>query len=140
MSVFERVKELAKSKGLSISELERKLELSPNVLYKLKTQKPSIERIEAIANYFDVSVDYILGRTDKKNYWELTDKDEQTIQKQLEQIIQNMNEMEALSFSKDSEPMDEETKRLLIISIENSLRMGKELSKKKYTPKKYRDR
>lgn len=50
-----------------------------------------------------------------------------------------MSNADALAFSKDSEPMSEETKRLLIISLENSLRLGKEMAKKKFTPKKFRN-
>lgn len=64
MNLFDRVKQLAESHGLSIAELERNLGLSTNVLYKLKNQKTSTERVEAIADYFNVSVDYLLGRTD----------------------------------------------------------------------------
>ncbi|SLB62141.1 Helix-turn-helix domain [Mycobacteroides abscessus subsp. massiliense] len=64
MNLFDRVKKLAESRGLSIAELERNLGLSTNVLYKLKNQKTSTERVEAIADYFNVSVDYLLGRTD----------------------------------------------------------------------------
>lgn len=138
MSIFQRVKDLATDHGLSIAELERKLNFSPNTLYKLKSQKPSIDRIEAIAKYFNVSTDYLLGRTDKK-YWELTDKDEKDIQKKLEELIEDMTKADALAFSKDSEPMSEETKQLLIVSLENSLRLGKQMAKKKFTPKKYRN-
>ncbi|MES5957523.1 helix-turn-helix transcriptional regulator [Bacillus fungorum] len=138
MTIFERVKELASDRGLSIAELERRLDFSPNTLYKLKTQKPSIDRIEAIAQYFDVSTDYLLGRTEKK-YWELTEKDEKDVQKKLEEIIEDMSKADALAFSKGSEPMSEETKQLLIISLENSLRLGKEMAKRKFTPKKYRN-
>ncbi|MEC1020166.1 helix-turn-helix domain-containing protein [Bacillus paralicheniformis] len=65
MNLFDRVKKLARSRGLSIAELERQLNLSPNILYKLKNQKPSTDRIETIADFFDVSVDYLLGRTDE---------------------------------------------------------------------------
>ncbi|PGS69041.1 transcriptional regulator [Bacillus cereus] len=138
MTLFERVKDLAANQGLSIAELERKLNLSPNTLYKLKTQKPSIDRVETIAEYFNVSLDYLLGRTQKK-YWELNEKDERDIQKKLEEMIEDMSNADALAFSKGSEPMSEETKQLLIISLENSLRLGKEMAKKKFTPKKYRN-
>ncbi|MES1049938.1 helix-turn-helix transcriptional regulator [Bacillus thuringiensis] len=138
MTLFERVKDLAANQGLSIAELERKLNLSPNTLYKLKTQKPSIDRVETIAEYFNVSLDYLLGRTQKK-YWELSEKDERDIQKKLEEMIEDMSNADALAFSKGAEPMSEETKQLLIISLENSLRLGKEMAKKKFTPKKYRN-
>lgn len=61
---FDRIKELAKKQGLSINSLEEKLGYSRNTIYNLKNSKPSIERISEIADYFNVSTDYLLGRTD----------------------------------------------------------------------------
>jgi len=61
---FDRIKELAQKQGLSINLLEEKLGYSRNTIYNLKTSKPSTERISEIADYFNVSTDYLLGRTD----------------------------------------------------------------------------
>ena len=61
---FDRIKELAKKQGLSINLLEEKLGYSRNTIYNLKNSKPSTERISDIADYFHVSTDYLLGRTD----------------------------------------------------------------------------
>ena len=61
---FDRIKELAKKQGLSINSLEEKLGYSRNTIYNLKNSKPSTERISEIADYFNVSTDYLLGRTD----------------------------------------------------------------------------
>lgn len=61
---FDRIKELAQKKGLSINLLEEKLGYSRNTIYNLKNSKPSTERISEIADYFNVSTDYLLGRTD----------------------------------------------------------------------------
>ena len=61
---FDRIKELAQKQGLSINLLEEKLVYSRNTIYNLKTSKPSTERISEIADYFNVSTDYLLGRTD----------------------------------------------------------------------------
>ncbi|MFS0784747.1 helix-turn-helix domain-containing protein [Bacillus sp. 1P06AnD] len=138
MELTEVIKKLCKERGISVADLEDELSFGKNTIYQWKKKTPSIDRIQKIADYFDVSTDYLLGRSPKKRYWDLTDKDEKTIQRQLEQMINDMNTVNSLSFSKESEPMDEETRKLLIISLENSLRMGKELSKKKFTPKKYR--
>ena len=66
-------------------------------------------------------------------------KDEKDIQKKLEELIEDMSNADALAFSKESEPMSEETKQLLLLSLENSLRLGKQMAKKKFTPKKYRN-
>ncbi len=61
---FDRIKKLAKKQGLSINSLEEKLGYSRNTIYNLKNSKPSTERISEIADYFNVSTDYLLGRTD----------------------------------------------------------------------------
>lgn len=61
---FEKVRELAKKQGLSLNQVEEKLGYSKNTLYSLKRQKVSSERLQQIADYFNVSTDYLLGRTD----------------------------------------------------------------------------
>ena len=64
---FDRIKELAQKQGLSINLLEEKLGYSRNTIYNLKNSKPSTERISEIADYFNVSTDYLLGRTENPN-------------------------------------------------------------------------
>lgn len=64
---FEKIKELCKQRGITLIQLEETLGYSRNTLYKLKTQKPNAERIAEIADYFNVSTDYLLGRTDNPN-------------------------------------------------------------------------
>ncbi|WP_261023358.1 helix-turn-helix domain-containing protein [Streptococcus mitis] len=61
---YEKIKELADKRGISLMKLEEDLGYSRNTLYKLKSQKPNAERISEIADYFNVSTDYLLGRTD----------------------------------------------------------------------------
>lgn len=61
---FEKIKELADKQGLSINQLEANLGFSRNTIYNIKTKKPSAERLQDIADYFNVSTDYLLGRTD----------------------------------------------------------------------------
>ena len=64
---FEKVGELAKKQGLSLNQVEEKLGYSKNTLYSLKRQKVSSERLQEIADYFNVSTDYLLGRTENPN-------------------------------------------------------------------------
>ena len=66
-SVFEIIKELAKKQGISLNQLEEKLGIGKNSLYGLKRNQPSAERLQQIADYFDVSIDYLLGRTENPN-------------------------------------------------------------------------
>ena len=75
-STFERIKELAKSRGISLGSLEEKLGLSRNSIYTIKNKKPSAERLQLIADYFNVSTDYLLGRTDNPQIASSDDKSE----------------------------------------------------------------
>lgn len=139
MITFERIKELAKQQGKSLNKIEEELGYGKNVLYRLKDSKPSAERLEELANYFNVSVDYLLGRTEKKRYYDLTEKDERDIQKELQSLIDDLSNADGMAFSKKDSEMSEATREALIISLENALRIAKIEAKKKYTPKKYRD-
>ncbi|HEM3488640.1 helix-turn-helix domain-containing protein [Streptococcus suis] len=61
---FDKIKELADKQGISINILEEKLGYGTNTLYRLKRSNPSSKVLKEIADYFDVSADYLLGRTD----------------------------------------------------------------------------
>lgn len=63
-SLFDKIKELCRKQGISLNQLEEKLGYGRNSLYSLKNKKPNAERISEIADYFGVSTDYLLGRTD----------------------------------------------------------------------------
>ena len=66
-STFEIVKDLCENQGISLNTLEEKLGLGKNSLYGLKRNQPSAERLQQIADYFNVSTDYLLGRTENPN-------------------------------------------------------------------------
>ncbi len=65
MSLFEKVSELAKKQGKSLNRVAEETGLSKNAIYQWKTSSPKSETLELVANYFHVSTDYLLGRTDK---------------------------------------------------------------------------
>ena len=62
-STYEIIQKLCKSHGMSLRDLEDKLGYSRNTLYLIKKTSPSAARLAEIADYFNVSVDYLLGRT-----------------------------------------------------------------------------
>ncbi|MEC0886807.1 helix-turn-helix transcriptional regulator [Bacillus atrophaeus] len=64
MTAFERVKKLCKDRGISIAKLEEKVGFGKNSLYSWKQNNPSSDKLHKVADYFNVSVDYLLGRTD----------------------------------------------------------------------------
>lgn len=63
-TAFERIKDLADKHRISLNDLEDKLGISRNSLYGIKKANPKSDRLQEIADYFNVSTDYLLGRTD----------------------------------------------------------------------------
>lgn len=67
MTTFERIKSLAKNHSKSLKQVATDLGLGENYIYTLKTKKPTATNLEKLADYFHVSVDYLLGREDEKS-------------------------------------------------------------------------
>ena len=61
VDLYEKIKELAAQKHISIRQLEEKLGFANATLRRWDKNKPSIDKIQAVAKYFNVSVDYLLG-------------------------------------------------------------------------------
>lgn len=66
MTFGERVKELRASRGITQEKLAADLDIPESTIRRLETSEgmPRKERIDMIASYFGVSVDYLMGRTD----------------------------------------------------------------------------
>ena len=61
---FERLKYLMKENNVTFAQLERTLGLSNGSMARWEKSSPSVEKVQKVADYFNVSVDYLLGRTD----------------------------------------------------------------------------
>lgn len=79
----ERVKELASKRRITIAELERTLKIANGTIGKWDKQNPSIEPLTKIADYFNVTTDYLLGRNQTPE--DATEKET----KELKNILQN---------------------------------------------------
>jgi transcriptional regulator with XRE-family HTH domain len=55
-------------KGISVNKALTESKIGKDFIYNLKNgSKPNTDKVLNLANYFDVSVDYLLGNTDIKN-------------------------------------------------------------------------
>jgi len=69
MATFsERIKELRQEKGISQEELGNIIGVKRFSIYSYEKDKsyPEMKGLIALAEYFDVSMDYLAGRTDKR--------------------------------------------------------------------------
>jgi len=141
--------------GVDVNELDK-------ICLGLILERPSLETLERIASN---TIDFIpqreldrgillriagyrtiadMGEDFKDTSFEekkiipnnLAPKEERDIARDLEKMLSSLESNEALAF--DGEPLDDETKELMRISLENSMRLAKQLAKKKFTPEKYK--
>lgn len=65
VGLYQRVKELCARKEITITKLEMDLGFGNSSIKKWESiSSPSVDKVIKVANYFNVSVDYLLGRTD----------------------------------------------------------------------------
>ncbi len=66
MNFNDRLKQLRQKNKLTQSELAETLNLKPTAIsnYESRRNEPSFDKLIALAKYFDVSCDYLLGVTD----------------------------------------------------------------------------
>lgn len=64
-----RLKEIRKSKGITQLKMAMDLNTNQNTISRYETgeREPSLLELIKIADYFNVSVDYLLERTDNPN-------------------------------------------------------------------------
>lgn len=72
VSLFDRVKYLCNEKSITINKLEKELGFGMSAIVKWKKQNPSSDKILKVADYFNVTTDYLLGLTDNPYKFETT--------------------------------------------------------------------
>lgn len=133
---MKNLKLLRKQHNLSQKEIGNIFHASQNTVSRWEngTRKPSYDIIQEIADYFDVSVDYLLGRQEQLP--ELNSKDKREIQEILDDTEQQLLSQDGLMF--DGSPATDEDVQKIIMAMKMGMEMIKKENKAKFTPKKYR--
>lgn len=139
-NLYETIISLCAQSNTNGGKMCKDLGISRGILTDLKMGRKkqlSTESLSKIADYFGVSIDYLIGNSSETKTPTLTNKDERDISKKLQATLNELeNTQDGLMF--DGEPLDDITRELLLSSLKNSMEMGKKIAKQKFTPKKYR--
>lgn len=133
---MKNLKLLRKQHNLSQKEIGNIFHASQNTVSQWEngTRKPSYDIIQEIADYFEVSVDYLLGRQEQLP--ELNSKNKREIQEILDDTEQQLLSQDGLMF--DGSPATDEDVQKIIMAMKMGMEMIKKENKAKFTPKKYR--
>lgn len=66
-STVDRIRVLANAQGLSLPALEVKLNLGNGTISRWSKSSPNTDKLTRVADFFHVSLDYLLGRSEKEN-------------------------------------------------------------------------
>ena len=91
---------------------------------------PRGDVIQKIADYFNVSTDYLLGADDAEKAPALTKKDERDIAKDMERLRQSLETGDGLMF--DGDPLSDEAKESILAAMKMGLEIAKVKNKEKY--------
>lgn len=133
-----RLLNLRESQNLSQVELGRRIGINNTIINKIEsgTRSVSAEELGKFADFYDVSTDYLLGKTDKRHYYDLSQKEEADLADLAKQLLEGTTTDAEVNF--DGEPMTAEAKANLHTAILTALEINKRNAKQKFTPKKYR--
>lgn len=135
--IFER---LLNERGITAYKVAQETGVTTATLSSWKKGRytPKREKLQKIADYFGVTVDYLMNGEEKSEEApELSARNERDIERDLKETLGKLDSQDGLMF--DGEALDDDTRELLRISIENAIRTAKITAKKKFTPKKYKE-
>jgi len=71
MTLGQKLRKLRKDRGLTIRELAKELNIGKTTVanYEKDARKPDYEMLKAFSEFYDVTVDYLVGRTSDPNLY-----------------------------------------------------------------------
>ena len=138
--MYEIFEQLLQKYDLSAYKVSKETGITQSTLsdWKRGRSTPKTENMKKIADYFGVTVDYLMTGKDnlKEKALELTAKDERDIAKDMENIRTKLLNGSDGPLSYDGEPIPKEDAELLLGQIELMMRRLKPINKEKYNPNK----
>ncbi len=145
--ITETLRLLRKEKNLKQIDLANYLGVSRTTYTQYETGKsePDLKMVQKLADFFGVTVDYLLGRGTRNikeqelnNKIELTAKDMKAIKQKAENIKMSLMASVGLAFDGKIDEDDEDTLAKVMAALEEGMILAKKEAKEKYTPNKYK--
>lgn len=133
MSLKERIRVLAQERGMSLPALEAELGFGNSTIVKWDKSTPNAEKLNAVAKYFGVTMDYLLNGIDENGF---NDRDRRDIAKDLDRVMNEIKNGEDGPLYYNGTEIDNASIGLLQNAIEYALRETKKENKEKYHPGK----
>ena len=127
---WERLITICLEKGISPNGLCKAIGLSNATATRWKNGSiPNNSTLLKISKYLNVPVDYLLGKTDIKEKTPAYSDGDKDIADSLAHYMEALEKQDGLMF--DGEPLDDESKELLLISLKNTMELARKMADKR---------
>lgn len=136
--MYEIFEQLCEEKGVTAYRVCKSTGITTATISNWKAGRytPKQEKMQKIADYFDVSLEYLMtGKESDRKESELTSRDERDIKDILANTEQLLKQ-DGLMF--DGDPASPEAIDSILSAMKIGMEMAKKKNKEKYTPKKYK--
>lgn len=137
--MYEIFEQLLQKYGVTSYKVAKEAGVTQTALSNWKTGRstPTAKTLQKIADYFGVTVDYLMtGKDEKPPEPQLTPRDKRDIAKDLESIMQKLSDKENGPASYDGQDLSPESTDLFKEELEIALKRLKIINKEKYNPNK----
>lgn len=133
MSIPKTIINLRENKNMTQAELSEQMQLDKNVMGRIERGERPLRDSEILklAQVFNVSTDLILGQNantavsqENSNYWSFVEKKQKDIAKQMENIINQVETKDDISFY--NKPLVNEDRKFLLAILKMGLHLSKE--------------
>lgn len=119
MTLKDRIKALCKANGISMNQLETDLHFGKGYISKLDKSTPNTIKIQKIADYFEVSVDYLMtGEENEGDKYYLNDDTAAMAQK----LFENKDLKVLFDAAQDATPEDLKTTYDMLMALKRKER------------------
>lgn len=138
--MYEVFEQLLQKNGVTSYKVAKEAGVTQTALINWKSGRstPTTKTLQKIADYFGVTIDYLMTGKDISASQELTLKDNRDIAKDLDNIMEKLTAGEDGPASYNGEELSPEAAELFRDELEIALKRLKIINKEKYTPKKYK--
>ena len=128
----ERLKALRKERDQRQEDMAKLLNVLRSTYGEYERGKivPPFDKIKILADYFGVSVDYLMGNTNFKTHEERHEQDPLDISKQVKIMLEYLDDSQS-ALTIDGIVIDDESREVLKASLESSLKMAQMINKRR---------
>jgi len=134
MSLKNRIKNLAEKRNMTLKSLEVELGFGNGTIAKWDKNIQNADKLNTVAEYFRVSMEYLLKGIDQDG---LSEADNRDIAKDLNNLKEKLSNQENGPVNYEGTDIPEDDIDLFLGQVEIMLRRLKPINKEKYNPNKY---